>query len=70
MRGIVEPLELLLGGIGPGEHLRRMESEQPLQRFRLVDSAPRRPEYQTVTVQVARAVQADIERRRPLVLWP
>ena len=54
----VEPLELLLGGICPGEHLLRIELEQPLQRFGLGGGARKRREHQAAAVQVARAVRS------------
>ena len=59
----VEPLELLLGGICPGEHLLRIELEQPLQRLGLGGGARKRREHEAAAVQVARAVRADIGRR-------
>ena len=47
----MESLQLLLGGVCPGQHLLRIELEQPLQYLRLVS--------RTRAVEVDRAVIAD-----------
>jgi hypothetical protein len=48
----MESLDLLPGGICPGEHLLRIELEQLLQRLGLVGGASNRIEHEAAVVQV------------------